>query len=355
MKNIIIEQDLLEITNSNLPWENFANTTILITGANGFLPAYMVETLLYLNDKKKLNISILALVRNQNKAQKRFSAYTKRKDIQFIIGDVCTPFVVDKKLDYIIHAASQASPKYYSTDPVGTLSPNIIGTYNLLELSRLHQVKSFLFFSSAEIYGRVDPTHQYTNENTYGNINPTDIRSCYAESKRMGETLCVSYHHQYNIQTKIVRPFHTYGPGMQLDDGRVFADFVADILNNRDITLLSDGSAVRTFCYLSDAVLGFFTILLKGESAQAYNISNPDCVLSIAELAKILINLFPEKKLQLIFKKRKEEVNYLQSAISRNCPDISKAMRLGWHPKISVEEGFGRTINSFLQTRKDQF
>ena len=344
----IIEEDLRVITAADLPWEQFAGKTVLISGANGFLPAYMVETLLYLN-KTKLSqpVKVIGLVRNRERAEARFAADCDTAEFQLLVQDVCTTVTLEEPVDYVIHAASQASPKYYGTDPVGTMSANVLGTHNLLGLARAKQARGFLFFSSGEVYGQVDPRQIPITETTYGYVDPTDVRSCYAESKRLGETMCVCWSHQYQVPVKIVRPFHTYGPGMRLDDGRVFADFVGDIVNHRDIVIKSDGSAVRAFCYLADAVRGFFTVLLAGQIGQAYNIGNAKAEVSVQELATILVGLFPEQRLQVINTTRAPEPGYLKSRIARNCPDISKARQLGWEPTVSVAEGFRRTIRSF--------
>jgi nucleoside-diphosphate-sugar epimerase len=229
---------------------------------------------------------------------------------------------------------------------VGTLNANTLGTHNLLQLACKNDLKSFLYFSSSEVYGQVDGSQIPTKENQYGYLDPTNLRSCYAESKRMGETMCVSWFHQYGIPTKIVRPFHTYGIGMSLDDGRVYADFIANILNDKDIVMNSDGNAIRAFCYLADAVQGFFTVLFKGENGQAYNIGNPQCEISILNLATQLVNLFPEKGLG-IAKRDMQNQKYIKSIISRNSPDISKMIELGWQPYTSIEVGFRRTLESF--------
>ena len=347
MNKKILEEDLEVIASASLPWEDFRNSTVLISGANGFLPAYMVETLLYLNTVRELNIKIVGLVRNKEKALVRFSQHKERNDLTFIVQDVCEPINCVDKIDYIVHAASQASPKFYGTDPVGTLSANTLGTYNLLQLARKNDVKSFLYFSSSEVYGQVDDSQIPTKENQYGYLDPTNLRSCYAESKRMGETMCVSWFNQYSVLTKIVRPFHTYGPGLSLDDGRAFADFIANILHDKDIVMKSDGSALRPYCYLADAVQGFFTVLLKGENGQAYNIGNPQCEVSILDLATQLVNLFPEKGLTIVRKDIRNQ-GYIKSIVSRNSPDISKIKELGWQPSTSIEDGFRRTIESFL-------
>ena len=352
MRNKMIEEDLAKIIeDSNLPWSDFENKTVLITGANGFLPAYMIETLLFLNERRNINKTrVLGLVRNRERASLRFKHYQNRSDFEMIVQDVCDPLSIQKKKDihYIIHAASQASPKYYGKDPVGTILPNVLGTYNLLNLAKDKKVKDFLFFSSSEIYGQVDSSKMPIKEDTCGFIDPMDVRSCYAESKRMGETMCVSWFHLYGVPVKIIRPFHTYGPGMRLDDGRVYADFINDIVNNRDIVMKSDGSAIRAFCYVADAVAGFFTVLLKGKIGHAYNISNDRCEISILDLANKIISLFPEKKLKTKRLNSVGDKNYLQSKVSRTSPDISKVRNLGWYPDVSIAQGFKRTIRSFL-------
>lgn len=345
----IVEDDLRRITSCQLPWQEFAGKTVLISGANGFLPAYMVETLLYLNEQRNdPPTRVIGLVRNLERAETRFSVYRGRPDLCFLVQDVCKPVVIDESIHFIIHAASQASPKYYGVDPVGTLSANILGTAHLLNLAVSHSVKAFLFFSSGEVYGQVDPSQIPINETNYGYLNSVDVRSCYGESKRMGETMCVSWAHQHGVPAKIVRPFHTYGPGMRLDDGRVFADFVADIVHHRDITLKSDGSAIRPFCYLADATSGFFTVLLRGEIGQPYNVGTTEEI-SIHDLAYLLVGLFPENELQVVRTTATRTAGYLQSPILRNCPDIDKVRKLGWEPLISIREGFHRTVRSFCE------
>ncbi|MBF0525973.1 MAG: NAD-dependent epimerase/dehydratase family protein [Deltaproteobacteria bacterium] len=348
MRHPIIQEDLAYITSADLPWESLAGKTVLITGANGFLPAYMVETLLYLNEQRRLDIRILALVRSIAKAELRFGGDTAAKNLIYIEQDVCRPILPPHPAQVIIHAASLASPKFYGLDPVGTLTPNVIGTYNLLEYARQNGSDGFLFFSSGEVYGEVRAEQIPTAETDYGYVDPMQVRSCYAESKRLGETMCVSWNRQYGVPTKVVRPFHTYGPGMSLTDGRVFADFVADVVARRDIFLKSTGSARRSFCYLADAVAGFFTVLFKGENAQAYNVSNDDGEISVKDLAVLVAGLFPELGLKVISQPESRPAGYLESQISRNKADTSKIKALGWEPRVSLQEGFTRTIESYL-------
>ena len=342
--NKIIKEDISLIIKSFQNWDRFKNKTVLISGANGFLPAYLVETFLAVTET--MNVNVIALVRNKQKAEKRFQHLIGNANLLIVEHDVCVEFNCDQKIDFIIHAASQASPKYFGVDPVGTLSANILGTLNLLKLAEKKMVESFLYFSSGEVYGQVKEEDIPIKEDTFGYLNPVNVRSCYGESKRMGENICASYFSQYGVKAKIVRPFHTYGPGMTLDDGRVFADFVANIVNKQDIVLNSDGSAIRPFCYLTDATLGFLTILLNGKNGDAYNMGNPKEEISILKLAETLVTLYPEYNLKVKINMPGNKP-YLKSPIQRNSPDIEKIKQLGWNPKINISEGFKRTIQSF--------
>jgi UDP-glucuronate decarboxylase len=337
-----IKISLTKIENIDL----FYHKTVLISGANGFLPSYMVDLLMMIPPSH--NVRVIALVRNLYKAEMRFEHWANSNRLIIFQQDVSNPFDIDEKIHFILHAASQASPKYYGVDPVGTLNANILGTINLLNLAVKHNVESFLYFSSGEVYGELEDSQIPTEEDTFGYLNPANVRACYAESKRMGENICVSYHAQYGVRAKIVRPFHTYGPGMALDDGRVFADFVANAVNRENIVLKSDGSARRAFCYLTDATIGFFTILLKGENGQAYNIGNPYEEYSILDLANIIARLYADSNIKVLKKNiDKSDLAYVQSPVSRSSPNIDKAMGLGWNPVVTVQEGFKRTVDSY--------
>jgi UDP-glucuronate decarboxylase len=345
--NKIVLEDLEAIRQSAIDWGRFDGKTVLITGANGFLPAYMVESLLYVNATAGIGVKVIGLVRNIAKAKKRFAEYADDKNLSFIEQDVSLPVQTSEKVDFIIHAASQASPKYYGTDPVGTLSANVLGTLNMLNLAKEKVSESVLYFSSGEVYGQIDDAHNPVKEDYYGYLDPMQVRSCYAESKRMGENSCVSYYKQYGVSAKVVRPFHTYGPGMLLDDGRVYADFVADMVNGRNIEMKSDGSARRAFCYLKDATIGFFTVLLNGTPGEAYNVGNPDEEHSILELAETVVKL-SDAGLKVIKVETAAGNQYLKSPLLRNTPNVDKLLTLGWHPQTNIATGFKRTIDSYL-------
>lgn len=341
----VIGEDLEQIMSAGLSWDALAGRTVLVSGAAGFLPAYMVETMLHLNRQIGLGVRVIGLVRNLERAQARFADYDGRPDLQICRHDISQPVdAIGTGFDVIIHAASQASPTFFETDPVGTLNANVLGTHHLLNRAITDATESFLYLSSGEVYGATETVP--TPEDAYGYLDPLTVRSCYAESKRMAETMAVSYHHQHGVPVSIVRPFHTYGPGVRLDDGRVFADFVDDVFHNRPIVMKSDGSARRAFCYLADATIGFFTVLLNGERGQAYNVGNEDAEYSILELAHALGAQFD---LAVVEKPRSTGSAYAVSSISRSAPNTAKLRALGWTPTTGVLEGFRRTVASMAQ------
>ena len=339
--NKIIEEDIKEILSDKLPWGKLQNKTVLVSGANGFIPTYIVYTLLALKTTK-----VLAMVRNKEKAMKKFSNILNEKNFELIVQDITEPFEINQKVDYIIHAASQASPKYYGCDPVGTLKANTIGTYNLLELAKNNNVEKFLFFSTGEVYGIIDDKTPDLIEEYCGCVNCTDVRACYGESKRMGENMCVCYSHQYNFPVNMIRLSHTYGPGVELNDGRVFGDFAKNIINNEDIILNSDGSAKRNFCYITDMIRALFYVLFYGESQNAYNIATENEI-SILELAQLMIDLYPDKHLSIKFNQDRTNKGYIKSRSSRATFIIDKIKKLGWKPNVDVKTGFKRMMDSY--------
>lgn len=347
--NPVIQEDIQRIAAAALPWIGFRDKTILVTGGGGFLAAYLIKSLLLINRLKKLNIHVICVARKAMGANTRLSDWSGDSNLSIFVHDVGLPFPNDfPRADFIVHAASQASPKYYGVDPVGTLRANSVGTMYLLDHATKIKADRFLFFSSGEVYGVPIHPDQLVGEKDYGYLDPMNVRSCYAESKRIGETMCVAWAQQYGLHTSVVRPFHTYGPGMALDDGRVFADFVADVVARRDIVLKSDGLAMRPFCYIADATIAFLAVLLMGGKGEAYNVGNPNAELSIRDLASTIAGLFPERGIGMRFDTPAGSNAYLKSATVRSCPSVAKINDLGWSPTVGVEEGFRRTIQSFL-------
>lgn len=346
--NEIIAKDIDFILNSKIDWERFRNKTVLITGAYGMLLSYITYTLLRLNElDSKFNVTIIALVRDKEKARKRFGHLIENKYIKLFEHNLLSPIEISDDIDYIIHGASYASPHYFSTNPVAVLLPNILGTYHLLELARSKMVKGFLFFSSGAVYGKA-LTGEVVTEKDYGYLDPLDVMSCYGESKRMGENMCKCWHYQFGIPIKIVRSAHIYGPTMDIEnDTRVFANFVNNIIKKQQIVMKGDGSTRRSFCYIADATVAYFKVLLDGEEGEAYNVGNDAAYVSIKELADIFISTLSEKKLQIIVEKEKN--NYYKGKGEKMLMSSKKVESLGWGCAFSIGEGFKRTIESFTQ------
>lgn len=351
-ENKIVQEDMKEIYNSNIiDFRKLKGKSFLITGATGMLPSYLIFVLLYLNEiDAKNNIRIIAVARSKEKAIEKFGAYLNKNYFCLLQQDVCDEILIDGSIDYIVHGASLASSQFYGTNPVETLLPNILGTYHLLELARKKKSQGFLFFSSSEVYGKVEKKDKI-REQDYGYLDPVDIRSCYAESKRMGENMCESWCHEYGIPTKSVRIYHTYGPTMDIGhDKRVFSEFVSNVVHKENIVLKSNGSPIRAFCYISDATTAFLKILLDGADGESYNMANPDCLISMYDLAQLMVSLKPEYGLKLVSKVRPNDNSYIENKQPNSITaDITKINNLGWNPKIPLFEGFRRTVESFLE------
>ena len=346
-----MREDLQYITSADLPWQNFDGCTILVSGASGFLPFFMIETLLFLNDKFNINIKIIALVRNKEKSLKRFSRHLERDNLTFLFQDVCSAVEIDERVDYIIHAASQCSPIYYEKDPVGTLSANIVGTTNLLKLAKENSVRGFLFFSTGGVLGRIKGKNIPAKEEDYGYIDPINVRSCYNQSKKMAENICVSWNHQYGVPVKIVRPSYVYGIEMPLNDGRAFSNFLSNILNNTPLVVVNGERHTRSFCYISDATLAFFIVLLKGISGQPYNVGSEQET-SIKKLATTMITTAgPRYNKDIVFKTKNVDDKNQRGSIDRSCFDITKIKSLGWTPRYDLTDGLER-VSEYYRVKK---
>jgi len=346
--NPIIEEDIKCILENAILSRVEKSSCYLVSGASGFVASYLIESLLRINEVSDKTCRVIALARNEERFWKRFDHHKNNPNLDFFCRDVVDDLSDLKGLgvSHVVHAASKASPKFYGIDPVGTLKANTLGTLNLLELATLNKACQFVFVSSAEVYGQTNEIP--TSEKGFGYLDPAEVRSCYAESKRMGENICMSWMRQYGLSVKVVRPFHTYGPGMDLDDGRVYADFVKNILNCEPIKLSSDGSAMRAFCYLRDAIKAIYRVIYFGCSGEVYNFGNSEQEFSIKQLACLLQKKYKERVAEVIFHKEGITNGYLPSQVDRICPDISKIRELGWKPETSVRAGFDRTVTSYM-------
>ena len=337
--NRVLEDDLKTIIAEDLSWEKLKNKTVMITGASGMVGSYMLYVLLMLNDEKHYGIKVDAVMRNVNKLPEEIR---NREDVNVVVADVTKDIPDVGDIDYIIHAASPASPLIMQNQPVETIAANTIGTFKTLELVKEKNAEGYLFISSREIYGQPDEGQEFFYENTYGFVDQLNPRSCYSEGKKAAETMCVCFHEEYGLNTKIARLAHTYGPGMSIYDGRVQADFLKNVYHNEDIVLKSEGTAVRTYTYIADAIAGMYRILLDSEDI-VYNIGNEAGKVSIRDLAEILVSIYPERGLKLVFDipegGTKGTAPYTLGILSSE-----KLRKLGWYPKYSVKDGFKRTL-----------
>ena len=295
--NKIIEEDMNYMSEKFKYKDLIKDKTILVTGATGLIAKNFVMFLCTLNKKYDLNIKVVALVRNVNKAHNVFKDF-EDYNLEYIVQDICDPIEYADNIDYIFHAAGSCSAEAIKKDPVGIMKANTLGTINVLELAREKNVEKVIFPSTREIYGEVTDV-DLIKEEDMGKIDPLNSRNCYPESKRVAESLLKSYYDQYGINFNILRIAHTYGPGMAIkNDGRVMADFVGAIIENENIVLNSDGTAVRGFCYVTDTIDGIMDVMFKGKSAEAYNLANETELYMIRDVAQMLVDLYPERGLK---------------------------------------------------------
>ena len=341
-ENSIVKDDLKMIISEKIDFEKLRNKTFLITGANGLIASYYTYTLMYLNDIKHLNIKILLLVRNKKKTEQNIG---KRDDVIILEQDVCDKIDYIDNIDYIIHMASSSNPKTIIEKPVDIIKSNVLGTLNILNLAKTHK-SEVLFTSTREVYGAMDKNVEKISEEDFGKLNFYELRACYPESKRLAETLILSYAYQYNIKYKIVRIAHTYGPGMNINsDGRIMSDLLEAVVNKKDIVLKSNGEAIRAFCYIVDTIRALFYITLDNNENEVYNVSNETEEISVKDLAYKLKEIFNDRNINVKFQIENDNRKYV--SFKRVKLDTKKLEKLGWKPIISLEEGVKRTVNSF--------
>ncbi len=339
-----VYSDILEIANSDLPWSKLQNKTVMFTGAGGFIAYYLILALLARNDLFGDNIRVIALVRNEEKARAKYGRLLGRDDISLCVQSVSNPIIADRA-DYVIHAASQASNIQFETDPVGTINANLIGTANVLDYAKSSNAQSTLIVSSLKVYGTLHTGRAKILESDIGYLDITSYKNCYAVGKRASETLAASYSQQYGMDVKIVRPSYIYGAS-SLEDDRVWAQFIANVVKKENILLKSNGSANRSFCYVTDTVTAMLCVLLGGKSLYPYNISNPKSDTTIRGFAKTACEVFPERSITLSFVNPEDEKEPVVSPLAPT-PEIldnSSLVELGWKPTVDLREGIKRSV-----------
>ena len=268
-----------------IPWNRLKNKTILITGATGLIGYTLVNALLYANKKWALNLKVLALVRDKDRATERFKAHIDDASLSLIHGCVEELPGIGQTVDYIVHGASQTASKAFVLQPVETIMTALKGTENLLELAKKKAISGMVYLSSMEVYGYPEKGHKVT-ENEIGALTPLNVRNSYPISKIQCENLCYAYAKEYGVPVMSVRLTQTFGPGVNYNDGRVFAEFARCVAEKRDIVLKTKGETEHSYLYTADAVTVILTVLLKGDAGQAYNAANESTYCSIAEMAE---------------------------------------------------------------------
>lgn len=343
-KNLQEDIDLILLENESL-WDKLSGMSVLVTGATGLIGAQLVMALLNANAERNLGMTVYAVVRNREKAEKIF-CYADKKTLRFIVQDIQTQFDFSYNIDYIVHGASATSSKFFVDHPVETILTAIEGTRNILELAKEKKVKGMVYLSSLEVYGTGDFGDKPIREENLGSINCMSVRSSYSEGKKMSECLCASYAAEYDVAVKVIRLCQTFGPGVGYFDNRVFAQFARNIIENKDIVLKTDGSTERNYCYIKDAVSSILTVLLKGKKGEAYNVANKDIFVTIRDMAQMLIEKNSESGCKLVFDVVEDASKLGYNPKIRLNLDTEKVETLGWHATIDLPEMYERMIDS---------
>ena len=333
--------DILQIFKEDLPWEKLSHCNILVTGATGLIGGCLVETLMMNLER---DYQVYSSGRNEERARLRFKEWADDEAFHFIRYDVLKPLDSDVKFDYIIHAASNASPNFFVQKPVEVIKSNIDGVAHLMDYGLEHGMKRFLYVSSGEVYGEGDG--RVFTEDYSGYVNPMSPRSCYPSSKRAAETLCVSYAAEYGVDVVVARPCHVYGPHFTEQDNRVYAQFIRNVLRGEDIVMKSTGEQFRSWCYVVDCVSALLHILLKGENGQAYNIADPQSNISIRELAETIASI-AGRKVVIDLPSDVEKRGF--NVVTKSVFSTEKLGSLGWLSLFNTKEGLEHTIKEYYE------
>lgn len=319
--------------------------SVFITGATGLIGSAITELLLRYSKVNDVGIKVIAAVRTEKEVIDRFGEYYDQENLSFFKYDSTVSDTINIHADYCIHCASNAHPAAYVEEPVETMLGNIIGLNNILDSAKNSGVKRVLYFSSSEVYGEKNNDKPYT-ENDFGYVDFLNPRSCYPSSKRASETLCVAYAKEYGIDTVIVRPGHIYGPTCGAWDTRAAAQFARAAANGENIVMKSPGLQLRSYMHTLDCASAVLTVLINGEKENAYNISNPDSIVTVKEMAEAMARA---GDVEVIYDVATEEEKKGYNMMSNSALDSKKLESLGWKGTFSMEDGAKHTIEMLRQ------
>lgn len=337
-------EDLVHITSyPSIDWTSLHNRTLLISGATGMIGSCLVDAIMLKNQKKGLQCKVIALGRSADKARKRFATYWDNSRFQFVECDINEASTLSKDIlsDFVLHLASNTHPVAYATDPIGTITANIIGTKNMLDMAHLGHASRFLFASSNEIYGENCGDKELFDESYCGYIDCNTLRAGYPESKRCGEALCQAYKKQEGLDVVIARLTRSFGPTLLPNDTKALSQFLRNGLNHEDIVLKSEGNQYYSYTYVADAVTGLLTVLTQGENGEAYNVADQACDIRLKDLAAAIARISGTK---VVFDLPSETERLGFSKATKARLDGSKLHALGWSCHYTIEEGLRRTM-----------
>ena len=333
--------DIDKVIDSLPELDKLAGKSVLITGAAGLICSSVVDILFRYNDTHDESISILAAGRWIEEMTDRFGDMVERSDFTFVKYDASkTDNDISVKADYIIHGASNAFPSMVMKEPVETMLSNFLGMKFLLDYAKENGTKRIEYISSSEIYGRKESDEPY-KEGQYGYIDLLNPRNSYSVGKRAAETLCVSYSDEYNVESVIVRPGHIYGPTASEHDNRVSSAWAYSVARGEDIVMKSDGAQIRSYCYCLDCASAMLKVLICGNNNCAYNISNPDSIISIKEMAEILAK---SADVSVRFEAASSEEKKGFNPMSNSSLDSKSLIELGWKGLFDAQTGFSHTV-----------
>ena len=330
-----------------IQWEDLRNKTVLISGATGLIGSNIINLILYANQNKGYNIKIVAIIRDIEKARNKFIC---QDSITYITSDITNIKSIDYDIDYIIHAANPTSSRYFVDNPVETINTALTGTKNLLEIAKNKKVKSFVFLSSMEVYGNPKKGENISEDYVAG-FNPCITRNCYPMSKKLCESLCVAYCSEYRVPAKVVRLTQTFGPGVEYNDGRIFAEFMRCVIEKRDIVLKTKGETERCYLYTADAVSSILTILLSGIDGECYNAANPDTYCSISEMAELVANRVANNSIKVTYQLEDVQKLGYANTLYMNL-NVDKLESLGWKPSCDLFSMFNKMIQMIRLDKK---